>query len=35
MAHKIALFAGDGIGPEVIGEALEILKVIEIGRAHV
>jgi 3-isopropylmalate dehydrogenase len=29
MAHKIAVFAGDGIGPEVIGEALEALKIVE------
>lgn len=29
MAHKIAVFAGDGIGPEVIGETLEVLKVVE------
>lgn len=29
MAHNIVVFAGDGIGPEVIGEALETLKLIE------
>ena len=29
MAHKIAVFAGDGIGPEVIGEALETLTLVE------
>ncbi len=29
MAHKIAVFAGDGIGTEVIAEALEVLKVVE------
>jgi 3-isopropylmalate dehydrogenase len=27
--HKIAVFAGDGIGPEVIGEALQALQRIE------
>ncbi len=29
MAHKIAVFPGDGIGPEVMAEALEVLKVVE------
>src|SRR5262249_51111803 len=29
MTYKVAVFAGDGIGPEVIGEALEVLKVVE------
>src|SRR2546427_9431419 len=29
MAYKVAVFAGDGIGPEVVGEALEVLKVVE------
>jgi 3-isopropylmalate dehydrogenase len=29
MTHKVAVFAGDGIGPEVIDEALEVLKVAE------
>ena len=29
MAYKVAVFPGDGIGPEVTGEALEVLKVVE------
>ncbi len=29
MAHKIAVIAGDGIGPEVIGEGIKVLKEIE------
>lgn len=29
MAYKVAVFAGDGIGPEVVGETLETLKVVE------
>src|SRR5215204_3515248 len=29
MVHKVAVFAGDGIGTEVIAEALEVLKVVE------
>src|SRR5712692_8907646 len=29
MAYKVAVFAGDGIGPEVVGEALEVLKIVE------
>jgi 3-isopropylmalate dehydrogenase len=29
MAYKVAVFAGDGIGTEVIAEALEVLKVVE------
>ncbi|MBI3303523.1 MAG: hypothetical protein HYZ72_15780 [Deltaproteobacteria bacterium] len=29
MTYKVAVFAGDGIGPEVVGEALEVLKVVE------
>ena len=28
----IAVIRGDGIGPEIVGEAL---KILEIGRAHV
>ena len=28
MAHKVAVFAGDGIGPEVMGEATEVLKIV-------
>jgi 3-isopropylmalate dehydrogenase len=28
MAHKILVLKGDGIGPEVVGEALQVLKVI-------
>ena len=28
MAHKVAVFAGDGVGPEVMGEATEVLKII-------
>ena len=27
--HNIAVLAGDGIGPEVMAEALKVLKVIE------
>ena len=30
--HKIAVIAGDGIGPEVLAEGVRVLK---IGRAHV
>ena len=29
MAFKIALVPGDGIGPEIIGAAVEVLKTIE------
>jgi 3-isopropylmalate dehydrogenase len=29
MAHKIAVFAGDGIGTEVMEEALQALKIVE------
>jgi 3-isopropylmalate dehydrogenase len=29
MAYKVAVFPGDGIGPEVTGEALEVLQVVE------
>jgi 3-isopropylmalate dehydrogenase len=29
MVYKVAVFAGDGIGPEVVGEALAVLKVVE------
>ena len=28
MAHKILVLKGDGIGPEVVGEALQVLKLI-------
>lgn len=28
MTHNVAVFAGDGIGPEVMGEAVEVLKLI-------
>src|SRR5260370_25024075 len=28
MAYKIAVLKGDGIGPEVVGEALQVLKII-------
>jgi len=28
MAYKILVLKGDGIGPEVVGEALQILKII-------
>src|SRR5438552_5597333 len=28
MAHKIAVLAGDGIGPEVIREAVRVLKAV-------
>ena len=27
--HKIALLAGDGIGPEIMAEAVKILKLVE------
>ncbi len=27
MAHNIAVFSGDGIGPEVMGEAINVLKI--------
>jgi 3-isopropylmalate dehydrogenase len=29
MAYKIAVFAGDGIGPEVVGETIAALQVVE------
>jgi 3-isopropylmalate dehydrogenase len=29
MTHKVAVIAGDGIGPEVIGEALKVLDAVE------
>lgn len=29
MAYKITVFAGDGIGPEVVGEAVAVLQVVE------
>ena len=29
MVHRIAVIAGDGIGPEVIGEGIKVLKEIE------
>lgn len=28
MTHNVAVFAGDGIGPEVMGEAVDVLKLI-------
>src|SRR5258707_11876126 len=28
MAYKILVLKGDGIGPEVVGEALQVLKII-------
>ena len=28
MAHNIAVFGGDGIGPEVMGEAIKILEIV-------
>jgi 3-isopropylmalate dehydrogenase len=28
MAHKVLVLKGDGIGPEVVGEALQVLKVV-------
>jgi len=28
MAYKILVLKGDGIGPEVVGEALQVLKVV-------
>ena len=27
--HKIALLAGDGIGPEIMAEAVKVLRLIE------
>ena len=35
MEFKIALLAGDGIGPEIMREAVKVLHRVEIGRAHV
>ena len=43
MEFKIALLPGDGIGPEIVTEAVKVLNVIatkyshtfKIGRAHV
>ena len=33
---KIAVLPGDGIGPEIVREAVKVLNVLgEIGRAHV
>jgi len=29
MPHTLAVIAGDGIGPEVIGEALKVLDAVE------
>ena len=28
MAHNIAVFGGDGIGPEVMAEATQVLKIV-------
>ena len=28
MAYKVLVLKGDGIGPEVVGEALQVLKVV-------
>ena len=28
MAYKILVLKGDGIGPEVVGEALQVLKIV-------
>ncbi len=28
MAYKILVLKGDGIGPEVVGEALQVLKTV-------
>ena len=34
--YKIAVIAGDGIGPEVMTEGIKVLDLVaEIGRAHV
>ena len=35
MAKKIVVIPGDGIGSEITGSAVEVLKKAEIGRAHV
>jgi 3-isopropylmalate dehydrogenase len=32
MAHRIAVIAGDGIGPEVVGQALRVLDVLRLER---
>ena len=29
--HKICVFPGDGIGPEVVHEALNVLKIVAAG----
>jgi 3-isopropylmalate dehydrogenase len=29
MTHRIAVLAGDGIGPEIMAEALKVLAVVE------
>ncbi len=29
MAHKIAILAGDGIGPEVMAEAIKVLDAVQ------
>jgi len=29
MTHSIAVLAGDGIGPEIMAEALKVLAVVE------
>ena len=27
--HKVALLAGDGIGPEIMDEAIKVLRLVE------
>ena len=35
MEYQIAVLPGDGIGPEVMQEAIKVLDATKIGRAHV
>ena len=35
MEKNIAVIKGDGIGPEIVTEAMKVLDAVEIGRAHV
>jgi 3-isopropylmalate dehydrogenase len=34
MTHRIAVLAGDGIGPEVVEGALVVLRAVASGYAH-
>ncbi len=33
MAYKVLVLKGDGIGPEVVGEALQVLRIVTRGSA--